>query len=50
MPRDIELFQSLGLEPAVPLAYMTSALELFGGVAIALGLLTRPSPSCSSSK
>lgn len=42
MPRDIELFQQLGLEPAVPLAYFTSALEFFGGIAIALGLLTRP--------
>ncbi|NKC22673.1 DoxX family protein [Ochrobactrum oryzae] len=42
MPRDIELFQQLGLEPAVPLAYFTSGLEFFGGIAIALGLLTRP--------
>lgn len=42
MPRDIELFQQLGLEPAVPLAYFTSALELAGGIAIAFGLLTRP--------
>ncbi|KQX16357.1 MULTISPECIES: DoxX family protein [Ensifer] len=25
-----------------PLAYLTIALELFGGIAIALGLLTRP--------
>lgn len=42
MARDIELFRNLGLEPAVPLAYFTSGLELVGGVAIALGLLTRP--------
>lgn len=42
MPRDIELFQRLGLEPAVPLAYFTSGLEFFGGLAIAIGLLTRP--------
>lgn len=42
MPRDIELFQRLGLEPAMPLAYFTSALEFFGGLAIAVGLLVRP--------
>ncbi|MGO4666946.1 DoxX family protein [Bosea sp. 2RAB26] len=42
MTRDIELFQRLGLEPAVPLAYFTSGLELLGGLAIAIGLLTRP--------
>lgn len=42
MARDIELFQRLGLEPAVPLAYFTSGLELIGGLAIVVGLLTRP--------
>jgi putative oxidoreductase len=42
MQRDIQLFQKLGLEPAVPLAYFTSGLEFFGGLAIAIGLLTRP--------
>lgn len=42
MQRDIELFQRLGLEPAIPLAYFTSGLEFFGGLAIAVGLLTRP--------
>lgn len=42
MGRDIELFQQLGLEPAVPLAYFTSGLELVGGLALGLGLLTRP--------
>ena len=42
MARDIELFEQLGLEPAVPLAYFTSGLELVGGIAVALGLLTRP--------
>jgi putative oxidoreductase len=42
MTRDIDLFHQLGLEPAVLLAYFTSSLEFFGGLMIALGLLTRP--------
>jgi putative oxidoreductase len=42
MARDITLFHQLGLEPAVPLAYFTSGLEFFGGLMIAIGLLTRP--------
>lgn len=42
MPRDIELFRQLGLEPAIPLAYFTSILEFIGGIAIAIGLFTRP--------
>jgi putative oxidoreductase len=42
MGRDITLFRELGLQPAVPLAYFTSGLEFFGGVMIAVGLLTRP--------
>lgn len=42
MQRDIELFQKLGIEPAVLLAYFTSGLEFFGGLAIAVGFLTRP--------
>jgi putative oxidoreductase len=42
MARDITLFHQLGLEPAVPLAYFTSGLEFFGGIMIAVGLLTRP--------
>lgn len=42
MSEDITIFHQLGLEPAIPLAYFTSGLELFGGFAVALGLLTRP--------
>ncbi|HWK97307.1 MAG TPA: DoxX family protein [Pseudolabrys sp.] len=42
MARDIALFKSLHLWPAAPLAYFTSGLEFFGGLLIALGLLTRP--------
>ncbi|MBX3551800.1 MAG: DoxX family protein [Pseudolabrys sp.] len=42
MARDIELFQQLGLAPAVPLAYFTSGLEFFGGIAVGVGFLTRP--------
>ncbi len=42
MARDVELFHKLGLEPAVLLGYLTSGLEFFGGLMIAIGLLTRP--------
>ena len=42
MTRDVTLFHQLGIEPAVPLAYFTSGLEFFGGIMIAIGLLTRP--------
>jgi putative oxidoreductase len=42
MSEDITTFHQLGLEPAIPLAYFTSGLEFFGGVAVAAGFLTRP--------
>ncbi len=42
MAPDIELFHKLGLEPAILLGYVTSSLEFFGGLMIAVGLLTRP--------
>ena len=42
MSEDIAVFHQLGLEPAIPLAYFTSGLEFFGGVAVASGFLTRP--------
>jgi putative oxidoreductase len=42
MARDIELFHQLGIEPAELLGYFTSGLEFYGGLLIAIGLLTRP--------
>jgi putative oxidoreductase len=42
MMGQIDVLQRHGLEPAVPLAYFTSWLELIGGIAVAVGLLTRP--------
>lgn len=35
-------FSKIGLEPALPLAYLVGATEFFGGLLIAIGLLTRP--------
>ena len=32
----------LGLEPALPLAYVLGSTEFFGGLLVAIGLLTRP--------
>ncbi len=32
----------LGLEPALPFAYLLGVTEFFGGLVVAIGLLTRP--------
>ena len=42
MPAHITQLHRLGIEPAVPLGYFTGGLEFFGGLMIAVGLLTRP--------
>ena len=39
---DVQLFHQLGFEPAVPLMWFVTALELVGGAFLAIGLLTRP--------
>ena len=35
-------FSQIGLEPALPLAYLVGVTEFFGGLFVAIGLLTRP--------
>ncbi len=35
-------FAKIGLEPALPLAYLVGATEFFGGLFLAIGFLTRP--------
>lgn len=35
-------FAKLGLEPALPLAYVVGVTEFFGGLLVVIGLLTRP--------
>lgn len=35
-------FQKMGIEPALPLALVAGATEFFGGILVAIGLLTRP--------
>jgi putative oxidoreductase len=40
--RDLQLFHQLGFEPAMPLMWFITALELGGGVLLIVGLLTRP--------
>ncbi len=35
-------FAKMGLEPALPLAYVVGMTEFFGGLLVAIGLLTRP--------
>ena len=38
----IQFFSSIGLEPAATLVLLVGLVEFFGGILIALGLLTRP--------
>jgi putative oxidoreductase len=38
----VEFFQSIGLEPAELLVYAVGIVEFFGGILIAIGLITRP--------
>lgn len=35
-------FEKIGLSPGLPLAYTVGSIELFGGLLVAIGLLTRP--------
>lgn len=42
MPRTVEGFTKLGLEPAAVLANLVGGIEFFAGILIAIGLLTRP--------
>ena len=35
-------FGRMGLQPALPLAYLAGTVEFFGGLLIVLGMLTRP--------
>jgi putative oxidoreductase len=35
-------FAKIGLEPALTMAYLAGVVEFFGGILIAIGLLTRP--------
>ncbi len=39
---DVALFRRLGFEPAVPLMWFITALELVGGACLIIGFLTRP--------
>jgi putative oxidoreductase len=40
--RDLALFHSMGMEPALPLMWFITLLEFVGGFLLAIGLLTRP--------
>ncbi len=40
-------FAKIGLEPAMPLAVLAGATEFFGGILIAIGLLTRPAAAAA---
>ncbi len=40
-------FAKIGLEPALPLAYLVGTTEFFGGLLIAVGLWTRPAAAAA---
>ncbi len=40
-------FSKIGLEPALPLAYLVGGVEFFGGLLLALGLFTRPAAAAA---
>jgi putative oxidoreductase len=42
------LFSQLGFEPALPLTYLVGCVEFFGGLLIAIGLLTRPAAAAAA--
>ena len=41
-------FSKVGLEPALPLAYLVGCVELIGGAFIAIGFLTRPAAAAAA--
>lgn len=41
-------FAQLGLEPALLLAYLAGVTEFFGGLLVAIGLLTRPAAAATA--
>ncbi len=42
MENTVTFFTDFGIEPALPLAYLVGMTEFFGGLALAIGLWTRP--------
>ncbi len=42
-------FAKIGLEPALPLAYLVGMTEFFGGLALVIGLWTRPAAASPGS-
>ena len=48
LPMLIEGLAKMGLQPAGPLAYLVAGTEFFGGILIAIGLLTRPAAAAAT--
>ncbi len=44
----IDFFSRIGLEPAALLVHLVGTVEFFGGILIALGLLTRPAAALAT--